>query len=129
MLRPRLVFIIAALALFLGLGFRAPAAQADSHARVVRLSYIDGDVQLDRGDSHEFGKAFLNMPVTDGASLRTRDGGRAEVEFEDGSVIRLVPNTVLNFTQLALRDSGAKATSVDMPQGDAYFDVHRKGDD
>jgi len=129
MARTRIASLVAALALCLGLGLIGPVARADSHARIVRLSYIDGEVQLDRRDGQGFGRAFLNMPVTEGVSLRTGDGARAEVEFEDGSAIRLVPNTVLNFARLSLRDSGAKVTSVEMQQGDAYFDIRRKGED
>jgi hypothetical protein len=129
MAHTRFVSLVAALALCMGLGFIVPVARADSHARIVRLSYVDGNVQLDRRDGQGFGRAFLNMPVIEGASLRTQDGARAEVEFEDGSAIRLVPDTLLNFTQLGLRDSGAKVTSVEMQEGDAYFDVRRKGDD
>lgn len=129
MTRVRIASLVAAFALFLGLGFAGPVARADSHARIVRLSYIDGEVQLDRGDGHGFSRAFLNMPITEGVSLRTGDGARAEVEFEDGSAIRLVPNTALNFARLSLRDSGAKITSVEMQAGDAYFDVRRRSED
>src|SRR4029079_10802001 len=61
-------------------------ALAESHARIVRLSYVQGSVMIDRNTGDGFEKAFLNMPVTEGMALETKDGGRAEVEFEDGSV-------------------------------------------
>src|ERR1700720_855629 len=76
-------------------------AMADSHARIVRLSYVDGDVEIDKADGHGFSAAYLNMPVTHQSKLWARDG-QAEVEFEDGSSIRLTPDTIVGFTDLSL---------------------------
>ena len=105
------------------------SAWADSQARIVRLSDVEGNVQIDRATGDGYEKAFLNMPVTEGVSLRTTEDARAEVEFEDGSTIHLVPNTVLHFTTLSLRDSGAKVSTIDFQQGQAYFNFTGKHDD
>ena len=96
---------------------------ADSKARVVRVSYTEGTVEMDRGDGHGFIRAFLNMPVIEGTRLAPRDDGRAEVEFEDGSTLRLVPNTVLVFEDLSLGDKGEKVTRVSLEQGTVYADL------
>jgi len=101
---------------------------ADSQARIVRLSSVDGDVQIDRNTGQGFEKAFLNLPITQGVKLQTGSDGRAEVEFEDGSVVRLAPGAVVEFSQLALRDSGAKASSIKVQQGTAYVNF-RGGND
>ena len=111
-----LVFILAAPAL------------ADSHVRIVRLSYIDGDVELDKGDSHGFNPAYMNMPVLHQSKLWARDG-QAEVEFEDGSSIRLTPDTIIAFTDLTLGDDGHRSTTVALAQGTAYFDIHHHDGD
>src|SRR5690242_10370574 len=50
---------------FLFLTFAVPLL-ADSHARIVRLSYVDGDVQLDKGDGRGFNAAYMNMPMSHG---------------------------------------------------------------
>ena len=50
-----------------------PAAMADSKARIVRLSYVDGNVQIDRGEGQGFEKAIMNMPVIEGAKISTSD--------------------------------------------------------
>lgn len=97
------------------------SAFADSHVRIVRLSYIEGGVQIDR-NTGVFENAIVNLPVTEGARLRTKNDGRAEVEFEDGSTMRLAPNTNIQFTQLSLRESGAKASTADVQSGTAYVD-------
>ena len=82
------------------------SAAAESKARIVRLSEVQGNVQMDRGTGDGFEKAFLNMPVIEGSRLKTGDEGRAEIEFEDGSALRLVPNSEASFTHLALDDDG-----------------------
>lgn len=96
------------------------SAMADSHVRIVRLSYIDGGVQISRTAGAAYEKAIVNLPITEGARLKTADG-RAEVEFEDGSTLRLVADSTVEFSQLSLRDSGAKVSVVKVTSGTAYF--------
>lgn len=107
----------------------AHSAVADSQARIVRLSDVQGSVEMDRSTGQGYEKAFLNTPITQGANLRAGADGRAEVEFEDGSTIRLTPNTALRFTDLSLRDSGGKVTTVDVQKGEAYFEFLGRKDD
>lgn len=103
---------------------------ADSNVRIVRLSDVQGAVKIDRGTGQGFEKAFLNMPITQGVKLKTGDDGRAEVEFEDNSVMHVVPNSELQFTDLALGDSGAKISTVDIGKGEAYVNfTGKKGDE
>jgi len=59
------------------------SAFADSQARVVRLSDVQGDVQIDRATGQGYEKAFLNIPITQDTKLKTASDGRAEVEFEE----------------------------------------------
>jgi hypothetical protein len=102
-------------------------AFADSQVRIVRLSSVEGDVQIDRSQGYE--KAFLNLPVTQGAKIRTNNDGRAEIEFEDGSTLRLTPGTVVEFPELSLRDAGAKISTVHLQEGTAYVNFSgSKGD-
>lgn len=103
-----------------------PATALDSNARIVRLSYVNGDVQFDRRDGQGYGRAIMNLPVVQGARLWTRgEDALAEVEFEDGSTLRLVPETAVEFQEMSLRGSGEKVTSVDVQNGTAYFDVRK----
>ncbi len=99
---------------------------ADSQARIVRLSQVDGDVQIDRNTGQGYEKAFINLPVTQGAKLRTGQSARAEIEFEDGSTLRITPGSVLELPELARHDSGARASSVELQEGTAYLNF--KGD-
>jgi hypothetical protein len=93
---------------------------ADSQVRIVRLSEVDGNVQFDNPASQRYEKAFLNLPITQGVKLRSQSDGRAEVEFEDGSTLRVVPDTIVEFPQLSLLDSGGKASTIQVKQGTAY---------
>jgi hypothetical protein len=94
---------------------------ADSQARIVRLSTVDGNVQIDRNTGQGFERAFLNLPVTQGTKLRIRGEGRAEIEFEDGSTLRIASDTQVEFPQLSLLNSGSKASTVNLASGTAYI--------
>ncbi len=102
-----------------GLLFSIPAL-SDSQVRMVRLSDVEGAVQIDRNTGQGFEKASVNLPVTQGVTLRTGHDGFAAVEFEDGSTLRMTPGTIATFTELKLRDSGAKASVANLQQGMAY---------
>jgi hypothetical protein len=97
-------------------------AFADSTVRIVRLSYIDGKVGIDRGANRGYEKAMINLPITQGTRLATGEDGRAEVEFEDGTTMRLAPGSEAAFPQLSLRDSGAKESEIEVSRGTVYVD-------
>ncbi|MBA3915220.1 MAG: FecR domain-containing protein, partial [Acidobacteriales bacterium] len=105
------------------------SALADSQARVVRLSDVQGDVQIERPNSKGFEKAFLNMPVIQGSKLRTNGGGLAEVQFEDGSAIRLTPGTTVSFPQLFLNNSGGHVSTAALDSGTAYVNFRGSKND
>ena len=107
-----------------------PAAADSSHARVIRLSLVQGDVRFTReahGDpladqKAQWETAQANLPVRQGYVLAT-DNGRAEVEFENGAMAFLNENTVLEFYDLSL-DDGARTTRLVLRQGSASFYVN-----
>jgi FecR protein len=107
-----------------------PALADSSHARIIRLSLVQGDVRFarqTRGDpladsNATWEKAGLNLPIRQGYVLAT-DKGRAEVEFENGAVAFLKENTVLEFYDLSLDDS-ARTTRLVLRQGSASFYVN-----
>jgi len=101
---------------------------ADSHVRIIRLSYIEGGVQISRAAGTPYEKAIVNLPITEGAKLKTSDG-RAEVEFEDGSTLRIVPESEVEFPQLSLRDSGARVSAVEVKSGTVYVNFPGTKDD
>jgi len=108
--------------------FALPAA-AESQVRIVRLSDVQGGVQIDKNTGLGFENAFLNLPITQGTQLRTRDNGRAEIEFEDGSTLRLTPQTTVEFGTLGATDGGKRISAVSLVEGRAYVNWLGKGSD
>jgi len=100
--------------------FSLPAL-AESQARIVRLSDVQGSVQIDKNTGLGFENAFVNLPITQGVHLKTGATGRAEVEFEDGSSMRVTPNTTVEFSKLGLTD-GQRISEVNLVEGMTYVD-------
>ena len=99
----------------------APAkAQDYSHIRIVRLSFIEGNVQYQR-PGQDWQDAKLNLPIEQGYALRT-DNGYAEVEFESGLEMRLAQNSSVEFTELSLVDGG-HVTRLRVTAGTASIDA------
>jgi len=120
------VLSIAALAC----GFLTLQAAADSQVRIVRLSDVQGGVQIDRNSGLGFERAFMNLPITQGTQVHTLQNGRAEIEFEDGSTLRLAPDTSVSFGKLSASDEGKRASEVTLVRGRAYVGwLGRNGDD
>ena len=128
----RSIFLTLFMVLFVGW---LPARGDASHARIIRLSLVQGDVRFARdvhGDPLTSDKAIwegatLNLPIRQGYVLAT-DHGRAEVEFENGAMAFLAENTVLEFYDLSLED-GAKTTRLVLRQGTASFYVNPASED
>jgi len=94
---------------------RAARASDVSYARIVRLSVVTGDVQVSRPSHTAWEAASVNMPVMQGMAIGTNDGF-AEVQFEDGTTAWIAPNTLVQFTELALADGG-RITKLTLGQG------------
>jgi hypothetical protein len=94
---------------------------ATSHVRVVRLSYVSGNVSVKRLGSSEGEKALVNTPLQEGFGIATSDNSYAEVEFENGSTARLGELSSLTFSQLALDAQGDKLNRLTFEQGYATF--------
>ena len=89
----------------------SPASSGVSEVRIVRLSQVNGEVQLDRKTDRGFEAAFANLPIVQNQRLQTHDGV-AEVEFEDNTTLRITPNTLIEFPVLQRGPSGATITRV-----------------
>jgi len=132
--RKLLIPILIILACAISVGVR-PAAADSSHARIIRLSLVQGDVRFARGTHGDptadskatWETAGLNLPIRQGYVLAT-DKGRAEVEFENGAMAFLKENTILEFYDLSLNDS-ARTTRLVLRQGSASFYVNPAGGD
>jgi hypothetical protein len=82
---------------------------------------------LDRKTGHGFEQTMQNMPIVEGEKLQTADG-YAEVEFEDNSTLRLAPNSRVDFSLLALRSTGAKASTMSVMKGTVFVNTESTKD-
>src|SRR5580658_8837915 len=98
------------------------AAQPGQPGRAVRLSYVDGQAQITQGGQTIAEQATANTPLFEGMQLATSDNGRAEIQFEDGSVVRLSPDSSITVT--ALRGQGSSGDAeITLNGGLAYFEL------
>ena len=99
----------------------------ETYAQIVRISYVEGDVRIARGDEKgkpagaTWEKAVANLPLETGFSLVTGTG-RAEIEFEDASTLYLAENSVLTFNDLHTT-SGVPYTDIGLLSGTVSLNV------
>ena len=67
---------------------------------VARISFIHGNVSIQRGDSGDWIAATLNTPLEAGDRISTGDGSRAEVQLDYANIIRLDQNSTAKITNL-----------------------------
>jgi len=100
-----------------------------SKVRIVRLSEVKGEVQVDRDTGRGFEPAMANLPIVEHSRLRTVMG-IAEVEFEDNSTMRITPDSIVEFPQLERLQAGTTVSSVRVLKGMAYVSlVKTKGNE
>jgi len=100
----------------------APACSAQDAARAVRLSSVDGKVRISQGDQVLAEPALANTPLFEGTQVATSDDGRAEIQFEDGSVVRISPGSALTLAVLRQQGDSDDAEIV-VQSGLVYFEL------
>ncbi len=101
---------------------KARADDAPTH-RAARLSFLQGDVIVDHLDNTAGDSAQINMPLAEGARLTTGQDGQAEVEFEDGSLVRLTPNSSLGLSVLSVDPAEHFHTQITVLHGLIYAEL------
>lgn len=95
----------------------APVLGSDDYtpevtARVARISFLYGNVQIKRSDADDWERATNNLPIVEGDELATETGARVEIQFNSETYVRLSENAYLKIT--TLRDEGI---AVSLPNG------------
>src|SRR5690348_1900301 len=67
---------------------------------VARISLINGDVSVRRGDSGEWVAGVINAPLLTDDHVATGPNSRAEIQFDASNVLRLGANAELRLSQL-----------------------------
>ncbi len=99
-----------------------PVTRADDPAQpaagAARLSSVEGQVRISQGGQVLADPALVNAPLFTGTRVETGDDGKAEIQFDDGSVVRLAPGSALSLTSI-----GPQGSSVGLDSGLAYFEL------
>lgn len=110
-----------------------PPANPVTYPQIVRLNYVEGDVRISRGKEADkqlekesgattgWEQAVADLPIETGYSLVTGTG-RAEIEFEDASVVYLADNSVLAFNELSTTN-GVPYTEMALLTGTVTLNV------
>ena len=88
----------------------------ESQSSVARLSYIQGPVSTQRGDSGDWSAATLNTPIMPGDRVSTGADGRAELQLDSSNILRLAENTIVRITDLS-----PGSMQIEVAQGLASF--------
>jgi len=99
-------------------------AQEDGPGKgVARISLIQGDVSVRRGDSGDWVAAAINAPLLAEDRVLTGAASRAEVQFDFYHRIRLASDSEIRLTQLEHR-----LYQIQVVRGTATFSALRGGD-
>ena len=101
----------------------ARAYEDAAGVRTARLAYSEGDVTVMRADNTGGDPAQLNMPLTEGMRVVTRENGQAEIEFEDGSLLRMTPASTVLLSRLGAGGDGSFDTEMVLLNGLVYADL------
>ncbi|MFN3480328.1 MAG: FecR domain-containing protein, partial [Thermodesulfovibrionales bacterium] len=92
-MKAKAMFILTVLILLPSIAFSSLTGE-------IRLSLVEGDVQVRPGDTEEWFPASINTPVLEGDRLWVPDRGRLEMQLRDGSILRLNENTSLDVLRM-----------------------------
>jgi hypothetical protein len=95
----------------------------DPEHGVARLSLLNGDVTVQRGDSGEVVAGELNAPVVELDHVLTGVGSRAEIQFDWANMVRLGPVSDVGIGELRTGDY-----LLQVAEGTVTFRVLRESD-
>ena len=82
-----------------------PDGQYEPGRAVARISVLNGDVSVRRGDSGDVVAAAINAPLMADDRVLTASSARAEVQLDSANLIRIGANAEVRFSALDLRNS------------------------
>ena len=99
-------------------------------ARVARISFIRGDVQIRRAGGQDWEKAGLNLPIVEGDELATSGDSRLEIQFNNFSHLRLDQNSFLKISVLksegiavSISQGTMSLRVTDLDKAAGYFEI------
>jgi hypothetical protein len=106
-----------------------PAALFAGQVRFARLGDFDGNVEIQMQAADPWMQAERNLPLVEGAWLRTGPASRLEIELDDGSAWRLGPDSQGEISDYSRLSTGQLITLLSLDHGVAYFTGEARGKD
>lgn len=103
-----------------GFAWAQQQEEGEAERGVARMSVINGDVSVRRGDSGEWVAAAVNAPLVAFDSVLTGAGSRAEVQFDYANFLRMSSDSEVRLGELASR-----RYQVQLARGTVTFRVLR----
>ena len=100
---------------------KLPGMAAESESNYGHVSFVEDQAVVIRSDLAEH-KAVVNLPLVPGDTVVTGENGRCELQFDNGTVIRLDKNSRLGLTtmQAPSLTSSWKVSTLHLLQGQMY---------
>jgi hypothetical protein len=98
-----------------------PAALVAGQARYARLGEFEGQVEVQLQAADPWMPAERNLPLSQGAWIRTGPASRVEIELDDGSVLRLGDDSQAEISDYTQLSTGQRITTLSLDHGLAYF--------
>jgi hypothetical protein len=102
---------------------QAPDAGDVEHG-VARISLMDGQVSVKRGDAGEWVAGIINAPLMSDDSISTAPNSRAEVQFDSSNILRIGGNAQIHLTTLE-----AQRFQMELAKGTVTYRVLRPSSD
>jgi len=103
----------------------ASANAAAGPVRMARFSFIQGSVTWRPDESTDWATAPDNLPLKQGAQIWVASGGRAEVQFDDGSYFRLGSGAIATIKVL-FSDTKGEFTQISLTNGLAMLQIRHE---
>jgi hypothetical protein len=95
----------------------------NNHSEAARVSFIHGDVSMQRGDNNGWSAVTVNTPLVPGDQIATGDKSRAEVQLDYAHILRLAAQS-----QAKMANLSRNQLQVQIAQGYANLTVLKGGE-
>lgn len=93
--------------------------------RMARFSFVKGTVKMRPTNSVDWSQAYVNQPIRQGVQIYVPNNSRVEIQFDDGSVVRLGGGAFITI-QTLYSDQQGEFTEVKLNDGVSNWDLKNK---
>jgi hypothetical protein len=109
--------------------FLVPAILFAGEARHARMGEMEGKVEVQIHPADPWSPAERNLTLTGSSWLRTAAASRLEIELDEGSALRLGPDSMVELSDYTRLSTGQRITLLSLDRGVAWFTGEPAGHD